>query len=86
MVATPTGSTAYAFSAGGPILDPRLRNLVIAPIAAYLSALRSVVTDLSWQDAWSAVPAIVALGLAALIAAAIPALRAARSDPKVALT
>jgi NAD+ kinase len=43
VVATPTGSTAYAFSAGGPILDPRLRNLVIAPIAAYLSALRSVV-------------------------------------------
>ena len=43
VVATPTGSTAYAFSAGGPVLDPRLRNVVIAPIAAYLSTLRSVV-------------------------------------------
>jgi len=50
------------------------------------SALGSVVTDLSWDDAWSAVPAIVALAFFALVAAAIPALRAARSDPKIALT
>ncbi|HEX5215581.1 MAG TPA: FtsX-like permease family protein, partial [Vicinamibacterales bacterium] len=50
------------------------------------AALRSVVTDLSWDDAWSAVPAIAALALAALVAATVPALRAARSDPKVALT
>ena len=43
VVATPTGSTAYSFSAGGPILDPSLRNMIITPIAAYLSAIRSVV-------------------------------------------
>jgi NAD+ kinase len=43
VVATPTGSTAYSFSAGGSILDPRLRNMVITPVAAYLSALHSVV-------------------------------------------
>ena len=43
VVATPTGSTAYSFSAGGPILDPSLRNLVVTPIAAYLTAIRSVV-------------------------------------------
>lgn len=43
VVATPTGSTAYSFSAGGPILDPGLRNMIITPIAAYLSAIRSVV-------------------------------------------
>ena len=43
VVATPTGSTAYSFSAGGSILDPRLRNMIITPVAAYLSPLHSVV-------------------------------------------
>jgi NAD+ kinase len=43
VVATPTGSTAYSFSAGGPILDPIARNLVVTPIAAYLSSIRSIV-------------------------------------------
>jgi NAD+ kinase len=43
VVATPTGSTAYSFSAGGPILDPTARNLIVTPIAAYLSSIRSIV-------------------------------------------
>ncbi|MBI2776179.1 MAG: NAD(+)/NADH kinase [Chloroflexi bacterium] len=43
VVATPTGSTGYSFSAGGPILDPTARNLVVTPIAAYLTTIRSVV-------------------------------------------
>lgn len=43
VVATPTGSTAYSFSSGGSILDPRLRNMIITPVAAYLSPLHSVV-------------------------------------------
>ncbi len=43
VVATPTGSTAYSFSAGGSILDPRLRNMIITPVAAYLSPLHSVI-------------------------------------------
>jgi NAD+ kinase len=43
VVSSPTGSTGYSFSAGGPILDPTSRNLVVTPIAAYLTALRSVV-------------------------------------------
>jgi NAD+ kinase len=43
IVASPTGSTGYSFSAGGPILDPVSRNLIVTPIAAYLSAFRSVV-------------------------------------------
>ncbi len=33
--ATPTGSTAYAFSAGGPMVDPELEALVVAPVAAH---------------------------------------------------
>ncbi|MEJ7748880.1 MAG: NAD(+)/NADH kinase, partial [Candidatus Limnocylindrales bacterium] len=45
IVASPTGSTGYSFSAGGPILDPVSRNLVVTPIAAYLSAIRSVVVS-----------------------------------------
>jgi len=49
VVATPTGSTAYSFSAGGSILDPRLRNMVITPVAAYLSPLHSVVAGESHE-------------------------------------
>ena len=45
IVASPTGSTGYSFSAGGPILDPLSRNLIVTPIAAYLSALGSVVVS-----------------------------------------
>ncbi len=45
VVASPTGSTGYSFSAGGPILDPLSRNLVVSPIAAYLSAIGSVVVS-----------------------------------------
>jgi NAD+ kinase len=45
VVASPTGSTGYSFSAGGPILDPVSRNLVVTPIAAYLTAIRSVVVS-----------------------------------------
>jgi NAD+ kinase len=47
IVATPTGSTAYSFSAGGPILDPTARNLIVTPVAAYLSSIRSVVVGSS---------------------------------------
>lgn len=45
VVSSPTGSTGYAFSAGGPILDPQSRNLVVTPIAGYLSAIRAVVVS-----------------------------------------
>jgi NAD+ kinase len=45
VVATPTGSTGYSFSAGGPILDPTSRNIVVTPVAAYLAGIRSVVVS-----------------------------------------
>ncbi|NJL33857.1 MAG: NAD(+)/NADH kinase, partial [Chloroflexaceae bacterium] len=43
LVATATGSTAYALSAGGPIIDPRSKSLVLVPIAAHLTAVPSLV-------------------------------------------
>jgi NAD+ kinase len=43
VVSSPTGSTGYSFSAGGPIVAPDSRNLIVTPIAAYLSTVRSVV-------------------------------------------
>jgi len=43
IVATPTGSTAYSMAAGGPILHPELRNMVVTPIAPYLTVIRSIV-------------------------------------------
>lgn len=45
VVASPTGSTGYSFSAGGPIVAPESRNLIVTPIAGYLSAIRSVVVE-----------------------------------------
>lgn len=43
IASTATGSTAYALAAGGPILPPELRNILIVPIAPHLSVDRAVV-------------------------------------------
>lgn len=43
IIATPTGSTAYALSAGGPVVDPDLEAFVITPIASNIIHRRPVV-------------------------------------------
>ncbi len=43
VVATPTGSTAYAASAGGPILDPRANAMVLVPLNPHTLATRALV-------------------------------------------
>lgn len=40
IIATPTGSTAYAMSAGGPIVDPRVDATVVVPLAPFKLASR----------------------------------------------
>jgi NAD+ kinase len=43
IASTPTGSTAYALAAGGPILPPELRNILLVPVAPHLSIDRAII-------------------------------------------
>lgn len=45
IVATATGSTAYALSAGGPVLEPESRGLVVKPLSPHLALDRAMVVE-----------------------------------------
>jgi len=50
IIATPTGSTAYALSAGGPVIDPRLEVLVLVLICPMGTGLRPLVVPTKIHD------------------------------------
>lgn len=45
IISTPTGSTAYNFSAGGPIVEPEAKNIIITPICAHEVGSRCIVAS-----------------------------------------
>ena len=45
IISTPTGSTAYSYSAGGPIVEPEAENISITPICAHEMGSRSIVAS-----------------------------------------
>lgn len=44
LISTPTGSTAYSMSAGGPIVEPQAQNIIITPICAHTFQAKGIVT------------------------------------------
>ena len=45
LICTPTGSTAYSMSAGGPLVEPTARNIIVTPICAHTVQARAFVTS-----------------------------------------
>lgn len=63
VVATPTGSTAYSFSAGGPIVSPRVEGLLITPVAPHSAFNRALFLSQREQLALRILPSSGELGV-----------------------
>ncbi len=48
VISTPTGSTAYSMSVGGPIVVPQTRNIIISPVASHSLSVRPLVVPDDW--------------------------------------
>jgi NAD+ kinase len=62
LVSTPTGSTAYAFSAGGPVMWPDLEAFLLVPLSAHALFNRAMVLapeSVVWLDLHTPIPAVL---------------------------
>jgi NAD+ kinase len=48
VVATPTGSTAYSMSVGGPLVVPQAQNFILSPVASHSLTVRPLIVPDSW--------------------------------------
>jgi len=49
IIATPTGSTAYSMSVGGPIVVPQANNFILAPVASHSLNIRPLIIPDNWE-------------------------------------
>lgn len=49
LIATPTGSTAYSMSVGGPIAVPEARNMILSPVASHSLNVRPLIIPDTWD-------------------------------------
>jgi NAD+ kinase len=56
IIATPTGSTAYSLSAGGPVVDPVLESILLTPICAHSLFARSFILNTDSEFSVKAAP------------------------------
>jgi NAD+ kinase len=49
LIATPTGSTAYSMSVGGPIVVPQANNFILAPVASHSLNIRPLIIPDTWE-------------------------------------